>query len=238
MATMNKKSLMTGTFLALTFFGVLALIFSPVFGDGKNGLVFADDMFNKLSKGSSYFIPKVMKSNEKFKGTSVAVVIKLDKPEQMNADAMKLLASAGADVQNASPEVKINGDLGVLLSKVLQDADDMYKNEGAKVSRRYGFDEKEVMVSWWNVLKGMDKELKKQGKIEEAKIVSDVMKKTVEPAYNFYTIEGQQVSEKAGIMSGLLVFYVIYTMWWGFAIFFIFDGIGLTMKKAKVKKEV
>ena len=50
----------------MTFAGVLALIFSPVFGDGKNGLVYADDMFNKLSKGSSYFIPKVMKSNEKF----------------------------------------------------------------------------------------------------------------------------------------------------------------------------
>lgn len=238
MATMNKKTLSVGTFLALTFLGVLTLIFSPVFGEGKNGLVFADDMFNKLSKGSSYFIPKVMKSNEKFKGTSVAVVIKLDKPDQMNAGAMKLLASAGADVKNASPDLKINGDLAVLLSKVLQDADDMYKNEGEKVSKRYGFDEKEVMVSWWNVLKGMDKELKKQGKIDEAKIVSDVSKKAVEPAYNFYKIEGQQVSEKAGLMTGLLVFYVIYTMWWGFAIFYIFDGIGLTMKKAKVKKEV
>ena len=74
--------------------------------------------------------------------------------------------------------------------------------------------------------------------VEEAKIVSDVMKKAVEPAYNFYKIEAQQVSEKAGIMTGLLVFYVIYTMWWGFAIFYMFDGIGLTMKKAKVKKEV
>jgi capsid portal protein len=94
------------------------------------------------------------------------------------------------------------------------------------------------MASWWNVLKVMDKTLKKQGKIEEAKIVSDVMKKAVEPAYNFYGVIAQQVSEKAGIMSGLLVFYVIYTMWWGFAIFYMFDGIGLTMKKAKVKKEV
>jgi hypothetical protein len=84
----------------------------------------------------------------------------------------------------------------------------------------------------------MDKELKKQGKIAEAKIVSDVMKKAVEPAYNFYKIEGQKVSEKAGLMIGLLVFYVVYTMWWGFAIFYLFEGLGLTMKKAKVKKEV
>jgi capsid portal protein len=65
-----------------------------------------------------------------------------------------------------------------------------------------------------------------------------VMKKAVEPAYNFYKIESQKVVDKAGIMSGLLIFYVAYTMWWGFAIFYMFDGIGLTMKKAKVKKEV
>ncbi len=238
MASTNKKPLLIGAFLALTFFGVLALIFSPVFGDGKNGLVFADDLFNKLSKGSSYFIPAVAKNNEKFKTTEIAVVIKLDKPEQMNPLALKLLAKAGAQAGTASPEIKISGNLGSIMGQALNDADDMFRNDGAKLSGRYATDEREVMTSWWNIMKGMDKELKKQGKIAEAKIVSDVMKKAVEPAYNFYQIEGQKVTEKAGLMTGLLVFYVAYTMWWGFAIFFIFEGIGLTMKKAKVKKEV
>jgi len=27
-------------------------------------------------------------------------------------------------------------------------------------------------------------------------------------------------------------------MWWGFAIYYMFNGIGLSMTKAKVKKEV
>lgn len=238
MARMNKKSLSVGVFLALTFLGVLALIFSPVFGEGKNGLVFADDLFNKLSKGSSYFIPAVARNNEKFKASEIAVIIKLEKPEQMNPLALKLLATAGATAGNASPDLKITGNLGGIMTQILGDADDMFKNEGAKVSGRYGTDEREVMTSWWNILKGMDKELKKQGKISEAKIVSEVMKKAVEPAFNFYQIEGQKVTEKAGLMTGLLIFYVIYTMWWGFAIFYIFDGIGLTMTKAKVKKEV
>ncbi len=238
MAAINKKSLSIGIVLAVSFIGILGLIFSPVFGEGKNGLVFADDLFNKLSKGSSYFIPKVAKSNEDFKSTRVELVMKLDKPEQMNPLAIRLLASTGASANTASPEIKLSGNLGTILSQVLADADDMFKNDGARVSSRYGVDEKEVMTSWWNVLKGMDKELKKQGKIAESKIVSDVMKKAVEPAYNFYKIEGQNVSDKAGIMTGLLVFYVAYTMWWGFAIFFLFDGLGLTMKKAKVKKEV
>ena len=64
------------------------------------------------------------------------------------------------------------------------------------------------------------------------------MKKAVEPAYNYYGVVAEKVIDKAVIMTGLLVFYVAYTMWWGFAIFYMFDGIGLTMKKAKVKKEV
>ncbi len=238
MAATNTRSLFVGIVLALSFAGILVLIFSPVFGEGRNGLVFADNLFNKLSKGSSYFIPKVAKKNEEFKLTQVDVVLKLDKPDQMNPLAIRLLASTGASAHTASPEIKLSGNLGAILSQVLVDADDMFKNDGAKVSGRYGTDEKEVMTSWWNVLKGMDKELKKQGKIAEAASVSDVMKKAVEPAYNFYKIDGQKVAEKAGLMTGLLIFYVAYTMWWGFAIYYLFDGLGLTMKKAKVKKEV
>ncbi len=233
----NKSTFLTGAFLAVTFFGVLALIFSPLFGEGRNGLTYADNMFNKLAKGSSYFIPKVMKSNDKFMGTNFSMVIKFEKTEVALKSA-KLITAAGAHVQTASSGATISGDLGKFLSHALQDADDMFKNQGAAVAKRHGSDEKEIMALWWNILKDMDKALKKTGKIEEAKMVSDVMKKAVEPASNFYTVEAQRVSEKAGIMTGLLVFYVIYTMWWGFAIFYMFDGIGLTMKKAKVKKEV
>ncbi len=111
MIVKNKSTFFTGALLALAFAGMLALIFSPVFGEGKNGLVYADDMFNKLSKGSSYFIPKVAKSNEKFNTTTVAVTVKLEKPEQIDGDE-KLLAAAGAEAKNASPELQINGEPG------------------------------------------------------------------------------------------------------------------------------
>jgi hypothetical protein len=237
MIVKSKIEFAKGAVLAVTFAGVLALIFSPIFGEGRNGLVYADDMFNKLSKGSSYFIPKVAKSNEQFANTNIAVIVKYEKSEQADG-TMKLLAAAGIESKTASPELQINGNLGALMTKILQDSDDMYKNNGAAVAARYGTEEKKVLESWHIMLKGVDKALKKQGKIEEAKIVSDVMKKAVEPAYNYYKVEAQNVVDKAGIMTGLLVFYVAYTMWWGFAIFYMFDGIGLTMKKAKVKKEV
>lgn len=237
MATMNKKAMSMGILLAVSFFAVLLLIFSPIFGDGRNGLQFSDEMFNKLSKGSSYFIPAVTENNEKFIGKSFEVSIKLPKPEQ-TGNAVRVLTTAGVEAEEVNSEIKISGDLGNMLLNALKDSDDMYKNDGMAVSGRYGIDEKEVMVAWWSVLTEIDKQFKRQGLIEEAKIVTEVNKKAIETAHNFYGIEAQRVLDKAGIMTGLLVFYVLYTMWWGFAIFYLFEGVGLTMKKAKIKKEV
>lgn len=228
----NKKAMSKGIFLSLSFLVVLTLIFLPIFGEGKNGLVFSDDMFNKLSKGSSYFIPKVMEDAKKFAGKEISSSINMEKPEQVE-NALKVLTVAGAKAEANGNEIKINTDLGVLMEKSLKDSDDMYKNDGKSVSSRYGFDEKEVMITWWNLMQPLDKQLKKEGKIQEAKIVSDVMKKAVETTHNFYGIEAQKVTEKAGIMIFLLVFYVVYTMWWGFGIYFLFEGIGLSMSKAK-----
>jgi len=236
MLVKNKKTFGLGVVFAISFFSILFLIFSPMFGDGKNGLVFSDDMFNKLSKGSSYFIPKVAKSLEKANGKTLSVSIKLDKAEDAENTA-KLFTSAGGAVSSNGAEMTIKGDLGMILSSALKDADAMYKNDGKAVSDRYGYDEKTAMKNWWASLSKVDKELKKNKLIAEAKIVSEVVKKGIEPGYNFYKIDANKVVDHAGMMSGLLIFYVVYTMWWGYAIFYIFDGIGLSMKKAKVKKE-
>jgi hypothetical protein len=256
MAGSAKKHLGMGVVLALSFWVVLFLMFSPIFpktseGQPQNGLQWADEMFNSLAKGSSYFIPKVAKSNEKFMGKMFSVTIKLDKPEDKAGEAEKraerasklFIINPGAKVEVNGAQLKIDGDLGLVLKAALDDSDVMFKNEGDKIKAKYaeamGTDDvKQMYRQWNNVLPKIDKVFKKEGKIEESKIVSDVTKKAVEASYNFYKVEAVQVKEKAGLMTFLLVFYVAYTMWWGFAIFFIFEGIGLTMSKAKVKKEV
>ena len=231
----NKKMFSIGAFAATTFLGVLLLIFSPVFS-GKNGLQFADDSFNRLSKGSSYFIPKVAKSVEALAGKQLRQEIRLDKAEDA-VDTAKLFAAAGATTNVKDSSLSVEGDLGTILKSTLSDADAMFKNDGKCISDKYGMDEKKAMKAWWTAWSKIEKNLKKERKINEAKIVTDVNKKAIEPAYNFYTIEGENVADHAGMMSGLLVFYVAYTMWWGYSIFFLFDGLGLSMKKAKVKKE-
>jgi hypothetical protein len=256
MASAQKKHMAYGIALAISFIVVLVLMFSPIFpktteGEPQNGLQWADEMFNSLAKGSSYFIPKVAKSNEEFMGKMFAVSIKLGKPEDKPGDAEKRAERAsklftvneGAKVEVKGAELKIEGDLGKVLAAALRDSDTMYRNEGEKIKALYGTvmktdDEKQMFRQWWNVLDKINKQFMSEKKAAEAKIVSDVMKKAVEAAYNFYKVDAVKVKEKAGLMVFLLVFYVVYTMWWGFAIFFTFEGIGLSMSKAKVKKEV
>lgn len=236
MIVRNKKMFGVGVVFAISFLSVLALIFSPIFGDGKNGLVYSDDSFNKLAKGSSYFIPKVAKSVEAYVGKPLSISIKLEKAEDVEPTA-KLFTLAGAKVDTENTQMRIEGDLGVILQSTLKDSDAMYKNDGKAVSERYGYEEKKAMKNWWTALDRISKELKKQKLVADAKVIDDVNKKAVEPGYNFYKIDANKVVDHAGMMSGLLIFYVAYTMWWGYAIFYMFDGLGLSMKKAKVKKE-
>lgn|SRR5574340_120993 len=235
MIVRNKKTFSVGVVFTISFLAVLLLIFSPFF-KGKNGLEFSDDSFNRLSKGSSYFIPKVAKSAGQLNGKALSANIKIDRAEDVEATS-KLFITAGAKVDVKDTAVKIEGDLGAILQSAIKDSDAMFKNDGKAVSDRYGYDEKKVLKNWWTALTKIEKNLKKDKLIAEAKVVSDVVKKAVEPGYNFYKIDGQKVADHAGMMSGLLIFYVIYTMWWGYAIFYLFDGIGLSMKKSKVKKE-
>lgn len=232
----SKKNFSIGILLTFGFFGLFLLIISPVFKD-KNGLEYADDIFNKLAKGSSYFVPKMAKSNEKFMGKQFSVTITYDKAEDAQRTA-QLFTTSGAKVEQQEGTLKIEGDLGKTLSAVIKDSDFMYKNDGESVKNAYGYDEKKVMKDWWQALNKIDKAFQASKLFDDAKTVSDVNKKVVEAGYNFYKIEAVKVSDRAGIMTGLLVFYVIYTMWWGFAIYYLFEGIGLTAKKAKVKKEV
>jgi hypothetical protein len=252
----HKGHLGLGIVMLVSFFVVLFLIFSPIFpkapdGTAQNGLDFADRMFNRLAKGSSYFIPKVAKNNEKFMGRMFSATIKLDKPEDKPGEAearakrasQLFIVNPGAKVEVNGAQLKIEGDLGQVLKAALEDSDVMFKNEGDKLKAKYAAamgteDVKQIYRQWNNVLPKMDKVFKKEGKIEESNLVSEVTKKAVEASYNFYGIQAQKVSEHAGLMTVVLVFYVFYTLWYGFSIFYIFEGIGLNMSKAKVKKEV
>ncbi len=234
----SKSSFMKGLLLMGSFCAVFFLIFMPLFpGDGGKaltGLEYSDDLFNKLSKGSSYFIPEAAARVEPLKGKIVEVAYTSKKA----ADAAKVFTAVGVTATAEGTTLKVQGDLGALLAAAVADSDAMYKNDGASVSARYaGMDHLMVMEAWWEGLNPMIKALQKNKMLGEASAVDTVLKRAVETGYNYYGIPAAKVMDKMGVMIGLLVFYVVYTMWYGFAIFELFDGIGLTMKKSKIKQE-
>jgi hypothetical protein len=96
----------------------------------------------------------------------------------------RLFEAGGAEVVVKKANLKVTGDLGRILVNSLADADAMYRNDGEKVSGKYGYDEKRVLLNWWKAFKELDKDLKKQKKFNEAKVVALVVKKAVESSYN------------------------------------------------------
>lgn len=228
----NKKEFNTGLVLHIAFWIVFALLLSPLYpGQGKkvNMLNYMDSMYNSISKKSAYYIPATQKKVEAFQGNSIALNIKTDASlavERVTA----LMQQAGMTVEAGDKEVKVSGDLGGMLTAILADADSMYANNGQAVSSKYGSPEKQVMYDWYTILKSMEKSLTKQEKFTESNILYQVRTKTVEPSYNYYGIEAQSIQDKALLVILSLVGYVIYTMWYGFSILFMFEGWGLKLE--------
>ncbi|MGD8227659.1 MAG: hypothetical protein PVI20_07755 [Desulfobacteraceae bacterium] len=224
----NKTQFFGGLGLMIGFVIVLIIFFSPVF-DGKNGLDYLDNLYNSISKNSAYYIPKVKEECEPFKGNSVNVTLTMADETHAQQTA-KLFEASGTEAVVAGTKLRVAGDLGMILENCLADADAMYVNDGAKVSGKYGYDEKRAMFNWWKAFNEMEKELKRQKKFKEAKIVALVVKKAVESSYNYYKIAPQKIGDRWGIVIFSLLFYVIYTLWYGFAIMFMFEGWGMKLE--------
>ena len=180
----NKALFNKGLLLFVTFLCVFASIFMPIWGGKGNGLDAADDMFNRLSKGSSYFIPDVQKKLAKVDGKVITLTVKIkanDAAKALKIDETVLAAQAVVNLKKAGAEAEYNngaitysGDLGKILAAALADADDLFNERGPAVVDRYALTaknaEKVVVNSWWVVLDPSIKELQKQKMIEEANV--------------------------------------------------------------------
>ena len=236
----NQKLFNKGLMLMASFMCIFVSLFLPIWGGAGNGLDAADNMFNRLSKGSSYFIPGVQKQVLEMNGKQVTVTAKI-KDATLAPRAVENLVKAGATAEFKDGAITYTADLGKVLTAALADADDLFNDRGKAVADRYAVTEKDgektVVKAWWTVLDPSIKELQKQKMINEAKVVGAVNKRGLEPGYNFYGIKSEKVLDSVLALVGLLAFYVLYTMWYGYAIFDMFGGIGLGMSKPKTKSE-
>jgi hypothetical protein len=225
----DKIKFYTGLAMLIAFVIVLVIIFSPVFG-GKNGLDYMDELYNSISKGSAYYIPDVMEESTDYIGMPITTTIKMESAEQAENTAL-LYQQVGAEVNTTEASIEVNGDLGEIIGACLSDADAVYNNNGEIVREKYGYDEKSVLYNWWTSFMSIKKSLENKGEMTEANIVSKANERALEPAYNYYGIEPEDIKNEAGIVIFTLVFYIAYTVWYGFSLMYLLEGLGLKIRQ-------
>lgn len=224
----NKKKFILGSVMMIAFVAVLLAMFIPIYG-GRNGLQYMDELYNSISKGSAYYIPKVAEETKVLDGKAFELTLAMASAEEADQTA-KLLNGAGALVNVSDTEIKVSGDLGKIMAACLADADAMYYNKGEVLQSKYGYDARQALFNWYQVNRVMEKTMTKEKMFDEAEAVMKVREKAVETAYNYFGIEGRKISSQMGIVIFSLIFYVIYTVWYGFGIMFLFEGIGMQLE--------
>lgn len=234
----DRKAFFLGIIMMVSFLGIYLYMMSPSFGNGRNGLEFADDMFNSISKGSAMAIVEgEAQKADKWQGTAIDVTIKAKTGEEAARWASQYEKVDGVQVTADGETLKLSGDLGKLMAVIAKDSTDMYNNQGDVVKERYGLDAREVTYNWYNSTKQITKALDKQEKFKESAAIQGMQKKVIEPSYNYYGVVTEHVRDNKGVMTFMLVFYMIYTLWYGFAIYYLCQGLGITMSKQAKKAE-
>ena len=227
MAT-QKNEFVLGAGLMAGFIVIFVIILMPIF-NGQNALDYLDGLYNSISKGSAYYFPELKKLVAKHNAQNIEVKLAMGSELQAQQTSL-LLMKSGSLVNVNGKEIAVKGDFGNILLSCLDDADAMFHNKGAELKNKYGYDERQAIYNWWSALKAMDKDLTRQKKFAEAKTLAIVSKKGVECAYNYYQIEPQKITDRMGVVTFSLLFYVVYTLWYGFSILFMFEGWGLKLE--------
>lgn len=232
----NKKEFLKGASLLVSFVIMFAIIMTPIFkdseGNPRTGLEYADNIFNSLSKGSSYFIPEIREGIKPVMNKEISVEIAL--PDRSLAPlALDILRRSGARAEE-SPDGKIaiSGKLGDLFARAIEVSDLLYHNNGAAVSELYDENSPTTVARvWWDILSPMVKIFQKKNELAAANAADLVVRKGIEPGNNFYGIQPINVLDHIPLITFLLAFYVVYAIWYGFGIYGIFGGLGLTGAK-------
>lgn len=225
----NKKEFTSGIVLLGLFFVVLLAMFQPLF-DGHNAMAYLDNLYNSISKGSANYADSQRKNLGDVGAYEISVSMTMESEEQA-ANSVTLVTTAGAKAQAQGKTLTVQGSYAAILGACLDDAEAMYNNDGAALKAKYPLyadkDDRQALYDWNTILSGFDKGLKKQKAFDEAKVAAGIQTKVVETAYNYYKVVPEKIADKVGIVTFSLAFYVFYTLWYGFAILFVFEGWGL-----------
>lgn len=225
----NKREFVLGLVLLGGFFIVLVLLFLPLHGSGQNTIDYLDNVFNAISKNSAYYIPQLEKRSAGFADRVMTCQLPVRGAHERER-LRSLLGAAQTGIAEHEQQLDATVDLGRLLAVALADADRLYHNDSAALQAKYGQEARRVGYDWHRLLTSCAKQFERQQHFAEAKLVLDVVTKAIEPAYNYYGVVALPMKESMGVVVAALVGYILYTIWYGFAILYLFEGLGLRLE--------
>lgn len=223
----DKKEFGLGLGLFIGFVAVFIAMFMPFF-DGQNTLNYMDDLYNTISKDSAYYIPDLQAANAARPENPITVELQFAHERQAE-QAAALFQDTGATVETQGAKLGVSGDLTAIVAQGLDDADAMFHNNGEALEDQYGYPARQALYNWWVTFHEIERDLKKQKQFESAQFVAQANKKGVETAYNYFGIEPQSIGDKFWIVLLSLGFYIVYTLWFGYSILFMFEGWGMNL---------
>jgi len=222
--------------LLIPFFIVLVALFMPWYpgphGKKVNGLDYFDNLFNEVSKVSAFgesAQQEQMESAKALSGQTFKATVKMkgDKnakfsPEDAARTAAQLLTTVGLHATAEGEKVAVEGDLGAMMKAVIEDSTAMFNNQSEAVQSRYGgLDARKALFTWHQLFGALSKS---QDMASSAKILQRTMMNAIEPAFNYYGVDAQK---RMGGLAFAVVFYLVYTVWYGFGIMYLFQGLGI-----------
>lgn len=205
----------------------------PLFRDSEgrklNSIQYADMIFNQLSKGSSWFVPQVLSDIENYQDSKALTLKARIANERFRQIALLELKTAGVEgIVSRDGTIVFTGNLAAILKNATEDSAAIYKNDEEFIEDRYkGIPPLQITEAWWHLLSPLVKSLEIRGENRPARLIEEVIKRAIEPGNNFYGLPSARVADNILLICALLAFYVIYALWYGFAIYHLFAGFGL-----------
>jgi len=220
----------------ITFFIVLSFWSFSVIGH-KTGLEWADDLFNQLSKNSAYKIPTAINKATQFKGVIADLSVDPKWPGADEKVAKIMTANGIAAHVIGDGRVRIRGDLGLISKAAITDADLLFEDQDEELQSKYGMSGREAIYYWWTAFDDLVRRYIQLNRSSEADFTKFIMTRVLEPSYNFAGIKRRNISNNISLVVFLVSFYIFYTVWYGFAIMYLFEGIGIKATKVGRKEE-
>ncbi|MGQ9455106.1 MAG: sulfite exporter TauE/SafE family protein [Armatimonadota bacterium] len=226
-------------------FGIAGLAMSAVFlitcilpwSNGVSALTKADNFFNQLSKSSANFLGDAENEARHYEGKLICVRIQPGNPS-VTDNLIRILHVNGLEYELLTNGwLEIRGDMGRMACAAIADARLAFRNDRQSLECRYSLSDYKPILCWWDIFSAIESELSRHGPAEQARFARLIVTKVLEPAYNFRGIEACSISQKALPAVLLLVTYILFTLLYGFSIFLVFEGLGITTSGARVSAD-